>query len=224
MLMHDDKSRPADSRTIEAVRRVIRDWDGLNYEAVRQALVGADWPAAEVDRILATPGALRQAFAVGQRRIAVKLGGCPQTTDATIVSLNLSAEDASRWAQGGEKAQGAGAPATFADGITTTEAACILRLDPKHVARLVSDGAIVGHKSGGTWCISRASVEAYQKRPQAQAAPSRIGISYCCDSCGETMTTRDTPPTCPKCNSRNWTPLPKRRPPARGCATGRNPW
>jgi hypothetical protein len=99
--MHDDKSRLADAETIEAVRRVIRDWDGLNYEAVRQALVGADWPAAEVDRILATPGALRQAFAVGQRRIAVKLGGCPQTTDATITPLNLSAEDVSRWAQGG---------------------------------------------------------------------------------------------------------------------------
>lgn len=73
----------SDGKTLEAVRRVLPDWDGENWEAVRAVLRRDGLSDAQI-ACMDIP-AVRQHFAVGQKPIILKLGGRPHTTDATIV-------------------------------------------------------------------------------------------------------------------------------------------
>lgn len=74
-----------DSATINAVRRVIADWDGVNWAAVRAVLEHAGQPQDRI-RTMTTED-VRQYFAVGQKTITMKLGGNPFTADGVIVPV-----------------------------------------------------------------------------------------------------------------------------------------
>lgn len=74
----------APKEVIEAVRRVISDWDGLNWLAVRHCLE-ATQPNADFDNW--TMSDIRQRFAIAQKPITLQLGGKVSTTDSTITPV-----------------------------------------------------------------------------------------------------------------------------------------
>lgn len=74
----------AEAVTIEAVRNVIADWDGVNWAAVRAVLENAGLPMERIDAMHERD--VRQYFAVGQRRMILVLGGQCHTATNTIVS------------------------------------------------------------------------------------------------------------------------------------------
>jgi DNA-binding CsgD family transcriptional regulator len=78
-----DTSAPAE--VLDAVRKVITDWDGVNWAAVRAALEHAGQPQERIDAM--TLDDVRQYFAVGQRRIVLALGGNPETAIHTVVAV-----------------------------------------------------------------------------------------------------------------------------------------
>ncbi len=84
----DDAGRKASTETVEAVRRVIVDWDGQNWAAVRAALKIAGESDASIDRM--TVEDVRQYFAVGQERLRQLLGGMPNTTAGTIIEHGVN--------------------------------------------------------------------------------------------------------------------------------------
>lgn len=77
---------PADQAVIEAVRKVLDEWDGENWAAVREVLE----PLGKTpDQLLAmTLADVRACLAVRQRPILKLLEGRPHTTDATIIDVD----------------------------------------------------------------------------------------------------------------------------------------
>ncbi|MFN7878062.1 MAG: hypothetical protein ACK5PB_22275 [Pirellula sp.] len=74
----------APPEVVDAVRKVIADWDGTNWDTVRHTIELtrqdseskplADWTLDDV----------RQRFAIGQKAIVIKLGGVARTTECTV--------------------------------------------------------------------------------------------------------------------------------------------
>lgn len=81
---------PAPAEVVDAVCKVIADWDGVNWEAVRAVLLNDGKSRADIDAM--TLEGVRQYFAVGQNRIMLHLGGRPHTASSSIISIGAPAD------------------------------------------------------------------------------------------------------------------------------------
>lgn len=81
--MRSGYDRPAPAEVLDAVRKVIADWDGTNWAAVRAVLEHAGQSQERIEAM--TLEDVRQYFAVGQKAITLRLGGQPFTATNEIV-------------------------------------------------------------------------------------------------------------------------------------------
>jgi DNA-binding CsgD family transcriptional regulator len=93
--------KPAPAEAVDAVRKVIADWDGKNWAAVRAAMMNDGKSRADIEAM--TMDDVRQYFAVGQKRILRLLGGQPFTATNTVIADGLPAAiiETARPANGG---------------------------------------------------------------------------------------------------------------------------
>ncbi|MBK9126512.1 MAG: hypothetical protein IPM13_01785 [Phycisphaerales bacterium] len=82
---------PRDTATLDAVRRVVADWDGENWAAVEPVLqrAGLLRPLGEL-----TVFDIRMQFAVGQGDLLIRLGGRPETATGTLHAMPAPPVDA----------------------------------------------------------------------------------------------------------------------------------